>query len=386
MGKSSGGNNDSMMGFAELMQAQAAMQNISLGQDWLSFAKTQFQVGNERQKTIDALTKQVTDAQITSMNNVNKWAGEDRARFTGVFQPLQDEFIKRANEWDSAANQQKAAAEARADVVSQAAAQDEARQRQLAARGINPGSGNWQAIDRSAGIQTGLAAAGAQNRARSILRKEGMGLRGEAINLGNNLPVQATTALQVGNQSGGAASRGVIDANNQWRGNIDIMGQGYGGAMRGYGGAADIFGRIYDQRSSTLQSQQKQQSDMISGIAGGVGSIVGMGMGGEKPWFLSDENVKEDKTPVRGVLDAVKSLRIEKWKYLDGVADSGTHIGPYAQDWKKATGLGSGKEIHVVDAIGVTMKAIQELSAKVDKLDGCKHGKRARERSILKAA
>ncbi|MFZ3180905.1 MAG: hypothetical protein WA156_12020 [Methylocystis silviterrae] len=53
MGKSSSASNDPFSGYAALMQAQAAQQQMNLGGDWLTFAKEQFAVGNERQTGID---------------------------------------------------------------------------------------------------------------------------------------------------------------------------------------------------------------------------------------------------------------------------------------------------------------------------------------------
>lgn len=62
-------------------------------------------------------------------------------------------------------------------------------------------------------------------------------------------------------------------------------------------------------------------------------------------------------------------MPVEKWRYKEGTGmDDAEHVGPYAEDFKEATGLGDGKTINVVDAIGITMGAIQELSRKVDNL------------------
>lgn len=66
-------------------------------------------------------------------------------------------------------------------------------------------------------------------------------------------------------------------------------------------------------------------------------------------------------------------MPVEQWKYKDGMGDGGEHIGPYAEDFQAATGKGDGATIPVVDAIGVTMKAVQELNQKVDKIAGKKH-------------
>ena len=75
--------------------------------------------------------------------------------------------------------------------------------------------------------------------------------------------------------------------------------------------------------------------------------------------------IKEDKA-----LKAILNMPIEKWKYKKGIADESEHIGPYAEDFKKETGMGSGKEISVQDSIGLIMKSIQDLNAKIDNIKG----------------
>ena len=383
MGKSSSASNDPFSGYAAMMQAQAAQQQMNLGGDWLAFAKEQFAVGNERQTGIDALTSKVTQAQLDSMSQASQWAAEDRARWKSVFQPLQDKFIEKASNWDSPGALANAAAEARADVVSQGQAMKAANQREMAAKGIRPDSGNYAGIDRAVDLQTGLAAAGAQNQARGILRTQAMGLQGDALNIGAGLPSQALSSLGAGVGAGSSANSNNLAAQNSWLGNQAIMNAGFQGAGGLYKDSGDAWGNIYGNRTEMLQQQERAQAQGMSGIAGGLGSIAGLGLGGAKPWILSDENVKEDKTPVRGVLKAVENMRVERWKYKEGHADEGEHIGTYAQDFQRETGFGDGKTIPVIDALGVTMGAVKELSAKVDKLER----KRApRERSILKAA
>lgn len=205
--KSSSASSDPFAGFSAMMQAQSATQQTQLGQDWLSFSKEQFGIANERQKGIDQLTGKVTQAQLDSMSQANQWATEDRARYKSVFQPLQDKFIEKANNWDSIEAQAKAAAEAKADVSNVFAAQDAGRQRAMAAKGINPQSGQYAGIERAADSEAALAGAGAQNVARNQLRKEAFGLQGNAINLANGLPVQAMSALGQSVGAGSSAAR-----------------------------------------------------------------------------------------------------------------------------------------------------------------------------------
>ena len=85
---------------------------------------------------------------------------------------------------------------------------------------------------------------------------------------------------------------------------------------------------------------------------------------------MSSEDYKTDKKKIgKSALEGIKNMRVENWKYKDGVGDGGgvEHTGTYAEDFKRETGKGDGKSIPIGDAIGVTMKAVQELDEKVTK-------------------
>jgi hypothetical protein len=78
-----------------------------------------------------------------------------------------------------------------------------------------------------------------------------------------------------------------------------------------------------------------------------------------------------DLTPVNGyeILDKLAALPVSTWNYIaDGAAVR--HLGPMAQDFKAAFGLGeSDKMINIVDANGVLMVAVQALYRRVQALE-----------------
>jgi hypothetical protein len=82
---------------------------------------------------------------------------------------------------------------------------------------------------------------------------------------------------------------------------------------------------------------------------------------------LSDRNAKENFQEVDpgAVLEKVANLPISRWNFKE---DSETpHIGPMAQDFYAAFGLGpDDKHIATVDADGVALAAIQGLNTKVE--------------------
>jgi hypothetical protein len=81
----------------------------------------------------------------------------------------------------------------------------------------------------------------------------------------------------------------------------------------------------------------------------------------------SDRNVKEDFQPVNStrVLEKVLALPLQEWVYKADEQKS-RHLGPMAQDFKAAFGLGvDDKTIATVDADGVALAAIQGLNQKL---------------------
>ena len=80
----------------------------------------------------------------------------------------------------------------------------------------------------------------------------------------------------------------------------------------------------------------------------------------------SDRNLKENFTPVSPaeVLEKVAGLEISRWNFKGD--DATPHLGPMAQDFHAAFGLGTDdKHIATVDADGVALAAIQGLNQKL---------------------
>ena len=84
----------------------------------------------------------------------------------------------------------------------------------------------------------------------------------------------------------------------------------------------------------------------------------------------SDRNLKENLVPVAAddVLARLAKLPVYRWNYR-AEPDSLTHIGPTAQDFEAAFGLGGdGRSISTIDPSGIALAAIQELNRKSEAL------------------
>lgn len=276
------------------------------------------------------LTHMMDQAEIT-----NGWAAEDRERYMTVTQPLEDEYIAESKVWASPERKEARALEATADVRQQAEIARDAGARRLAAAGVDPSSGRSMETMARADSSEALAAAGAGNMARRGIEQEAQAMKANAINLGKGMAVNPATSMGLSN---GATSAG------------------FQGAMNGYGQQGQLLTNKFNMEMDAYNAKQS----VMGGLGGALGSVIGA-----MP-FMSTKTAKEKKRKVYGILDAVKAMPVEKWKYKEGMGDGGEHIGPYAEDFKAKTGLGNGKEISVIDALGVSMGAIKELAAKVD--------------------
>lgn len=257
---------------------QAALENVQLGKDWLSFAQDQFNQGNIRQADLDALTKQVTTQQLATQDQQNQWAAEDRARYQNVFQPLQDDYVQQAKDYASPEKQEAAASEAVADTQQAAKQANDANTRSMAAMGINPNSGRFQGVTRAQSTLNSLNAAGAANNAREQTRQTGLALEANAVNMGNGLPASASSAAGLGLTAGNSAVGNTSTANSNWMANNGLMTQGYSGAMGANSSAAGILNTQYGNQVNAWQAQQQANGASASGLMGGIGSIAGAGI------------------------------------------------------------------------------------------------------------
>ncbi len=270
MGKGGGGSApspDPQIGRAAMMQAQT-------GQDMLDFSMKAYEDSMKRQDVTDALGNEVTKQQLDTMKQQAGWAAEDRARTTGVFQPLQDKYIKDAEEWDSPERQAKLAAEARGDVMSNAALAKESTQRSQAAMGVSPTSGRFAGVERGADLATGLSAAGAENNARNMARSQGIALRESAINLGNGLAATASNSAALGVNAGTSAMGTNLSANAQAAGANQAVNAGFQGAMQGYSGQASSLNSLHSNQIQGWSAGQQAAGQKAQGIGSAIGGIA----------------------------------------------------------------------------------------------------------------
>jgi hypothetical protein len=109
---------------------------------------------------------------------------------------------------------------------------------------------------------------------------------------------------------------------------------------------------------------------VLTNAAATTGVSIAAGSGS---WStLSDRSAKRDLERVEGsdVLERLVAMPVYRWRYIEE-RSAAAHMGPVAQDFRAAFGLGDDeKTIATVDADGVALAAIQGLNAKLERALG----------------
>lgn len=238
----------------------------------------------EYQSRVEALAKQLSGGGQTAQELVRKYTDQDIETLLEAEQKKYEADVAKIGANEDAIfaqreaqrlGQDNAAAEAKADVTRSAAQQQQAAQRSMVGMGINPASGRFQGVSRAMDTATALASAGAQTNARRGVAAETRALRSDAINIGAGLPSSVISNYGLGLNAGNSAAGNAGAAENNWRGNVGIMGQGYGGAMQGYAGMGSTLMNQYNSQLNAWSQQQSSNAASSAGLLGGIGGLLG---------------------------------------------------------------------------------------------------------------
>jgi hypothetical protein len=233
-----------------LSQQQFDFMKQNAGQE-LTFAQQQAdrsfglqQQALDTQKGIEAAAQQVSNAQLSAMQQAQTWAQQDRARYQSVFQPLQDQMVQYAKDYASPTRMSENAAMAMGDVNTQFANARAAADERLRSMGVDPSQVQSASLLNQMGVQNAANTAMAGNNARIQTQLQGQALMGNAVNMGSGLPSQALGAMGTGTAAGnsavGAAGAGQAGALGAINASTALGGTGLGmlsNAINTYGSA-----------------------------------------------------------------------------------------------------------------------------------------------------
>lgn len=124
----------------------------------------------------------------------------------------------------------------------------------------------------------------------------------------------------------------------------------------------------FGERGTTTSSKESGNTlSTVASVAGGLGGLAsGIAKVGKVFGFSSRDfkDVIEAVSPEKA-LEGIASTPITKWVYK---GEDTEHIGPMAEDFQKAFGVGDGRTIDFIDAIGVLFAAVQALDGKLKEI------------------
>src|SRR5438093_22373 len=86
--------------------------------------------------------------------------------------------------------------------------------------------------------------------------------------------------------------------------------------------------------------------------------------------LASDPEAVKKPGAVSALMSRPQIARRKAWRYKPETGlGTQPHIGPYAEDFQAAFGVGDGVTINPIDAIGVCLAAIKALSKRVEELE-----------------
>ena len=340
---------------------EAAKASAELGKETFDFYKSIYETDlKPMQQRQLQLAEQATQSYLEDAKLARETARsrleEDKAN-----KDLRDRVKSDAMGYDSQANIDRRMGIAAASSNQQFSNARDQSLRSLSRYGVNPNSTAFARTNERLTRDQALATAGMQTGAAFDTMDKAIALRAGVNEAASGRSNTAGQFLGIAGASTGGAVGAGSGAMADARANAGMVGQGAGYGLQGYGQSGNLYGQEFQGRMQGYNAQMQA----ISGIGQGVGMAAGMA-------FKSARDSKEDMRPVAEgrALDAIENLDVEAWRYKSGQGDGGRHIGPYAEDFKRETGLGDGRSISVQDAIGLTMKAVQDLAQEVRGLRG----------------
>lgn len=322
------------------------------------------------------LTEQFAPIYQGLMNNAlgeatkNAERGDDQwQQYKDVFQPIENKMAEEAMNYDSPEEVARREGLAAATVGRQFDNAQEQTSREMARMGVSPTSslGNTAMTDQA--NARALATAGAVTKERNDTKLLGMSLRENAARFGRNQTGTGIAASQAALQAGNSAT-GVMGAQS-------AQGNAAGNAQGLLGTASGAYGAMGNLGMSQMQMQQQANSASQAGL----GSLIGTGIMAGAMMYSSSKELKEDGAPVddEDALAGLTSVPVESWKYQEGVADGGRHVGPYAEDMQAAFGdevAPGGVGLDMISVSGKHHAAIRALAKKVERLEQQRGSKR----------
>jgi len=252
-----------------LSSQHAADVNAQTSREQLDWAKQQY--ADQKPKTdayMDAMTKNMTDA--------SENARQAQDYYKSTYQPIESQFAKTAQDYNTPARAAQQSAAAQADVANTFAAQRTAALQNIESFGVDPSQTRYGALDLGSRISQAAAQAQAGTQSRLNTEATGLALQGEAINIGRGYPGQVAQSYQTATGAGGAGVTAGLNTSQTYGNMMGNPTTWAGLASADRAGAVSATHTGFQDQLGSFNANAAIAANQSSGIGGLVGAgIVG---------------------------------------------------------------------------------------------------------------
>ena len=255
--------------------AQAASYAKDAADQDLAFRRQVYNEQRPRLEEMYGLSAEAARRQLDSQAEADSWARQQHQFWNDTYRPMELQSVREAMEAGGAADQERAAGYAAADMRRQQAISQGMAERAMQSIGVNPNSGRWQGGQRANNLAMAASTAGAVTNAREGARDRGIALRAGGVATGRGMQNVAGQSLGLGVNAGSAATNSM---------NTGVQ-SGLGWANFGAGNPNAAIGAAQLQQAGGLGLGQLQlagadsRRSTIGGLVG-LGARVGLGLWG----------------------------------------------------------------------------------------------------------
>lgn len=363
---------------ASTINAQRAMHDEELGLAREMFAWSRDQSDRQLQQT-----GRLTDQQVRLADANEARASDQWREHTDTWRPIEREYARRIQEFDTPERRERNASEAAADVTRAFDANKANQRRTAMSYGIDPNSGRFAEMDRVNDVERAKATSGASNSARRNTELQGIAMMQGGAQFGRGLPSTGIAADQLalagatqGANTGIASTQAATNTRNAalpWYGAA-------GGTLNQAGqvgvGYYSPWARSYGDTLNYNMASKGIVNEWVGNIANMVGGAMGMS---SKDYKHKRKRIDKDKA-----LRGIQALEQDEYEYKPGMGDRRKHVGSMAEDIKSELGESAapgGKLVDFLSLHGIEMAGIGRLADRLDEVEEAVGIARGRKRA-----
>lgn len=267
-GSSSAPAPDPAIGQAELEDANLEQQELSNYENVYEPAEISAQnQANSIDQSEATADNALASAQTSMVNNEN-------SEYTNEYEPLMNQMVNQASNYDTQANYNQMAQQAVGDVNNTDAAAQQSQAMEMESVGVNPTSGAFQGMWNADNINNAAQGAAAASRALTGAQQLGWNMEDQAAAMGQALPSDASQATSTATNADNSASSSANSELANTTTSANLNNSSIGDAANIETSMGNLGVGTYQTQVNAWNAQQQAQAQSSAGIGSALGGVA----------------------------------------------------------------------------------------------------------------